>query len=146
MDSLAACGSKIPQAICQRYLRELRGSSVALSTFPLTTHSTTVGTGQRTSSSGKKLLMIVEKKLQGVAMGEALIGGTRTSLLTPRSIPSLLMGHPPSLSDQLIWCVLAEWQVKENEKLVPNYGLQSGQVTTSRSLPRVYAGDEASFA
>ena len=70
--------------------------------------------------------MILEKKLQGVAMGEALIGGTRTSLLTPRSIPSLLMGHPPSLSDQLIWCVLAEWQVKENEKLIPKYGLQSG--------------------
>ena len=69
--------------------------------------------------------MILEKKLQGVAMGEALIGGTRTSL-TPRSIPSLLTGHPPSLFDQLTRCVLAEWQVKENEKLVPDYGLQSG--------------------
>ena len=69
--------------------------------------------------------MILEKKLQGVAMGE-VIGGTRTFLITPRSIPSLLTGHPPSLSDQLIWFVLAKWQVKENKKLIPKYGLQSG--------------------
>jgi hypothetical protein len=85
--------------------------------------------------------MILERKLGGVTIGK-MFSGTRTSLLTPRSIPSLLTGHPPSYSDQLIWRVLGE----RKRKAYPQVRLAIGLSHRIAQFGKSVCGDEFYFA